>query len=276
MAPLSFQDPTMRLTEVLRTLSTVLIAACVSTRPTTEPAAVNAPNGGAVQPAPVAAPAVVQVVQPAQPKPRGESWIFSYAPGNYTYTLTTDATIALVRDTTQKHAVPQSSQQVAVAITGTGDVQVLQPASIISGSCDVNAALTMRAQQLIPKLPNHLLEGDRWRDSTLTTGCRGMIPAESTVISNYLIIGDTLFANTKALEIRRTDSLSANGIGVDGQHRILATATGTGSADLFLNVVTGRLISSRGSQTSLVSITTSGRLTQFIQHVTEIVTAAGP
>jgi hypothetical protein len=55
----------------------------------------------------------------------------------------------------------------------------------------------------------------------------------------------------------------------------MVTATGTGVMDLFLDTAAGRLLSSRGLQTTLVSVTTSGKLTQFIQHVTDTATVAG-
>jgi len=45
--------------------------------------------------------------------------------------------------------------------------------------------------------------------------------------------------------------------------------------DLFLDTAAGRLLGSRGLQTSLVNVTTSGKLTQFIQHVTETASIAG-
>lgn len=80
--------------------------------------------------------------------------------------------------------------------------------------------------------------------------------------------------NLPALEVHRVDSLSATGEGSDGQHRILVNATGTGVVDFFLDTIAGRFISSRGSQTSLVNVTTSGKLTQFIQDVTELVNVA--
>jgi len=95
------------------------------------------------------------------------------------------------------------------------------------------------------------------------------------VISNYVVVGDTALTNAVALQIHRTDSLSATGEGTEGQHRIIVTATGTGVMDLFLDTAAGRLLGSHGLQTSSVNVTTSGKLTQFIQHVTETATIAG-
>ncbi len=202
-------------------------------------------------------------------------WSFAYTPGTYTYAITTDAAMAPSTDTTQRRQAPEASQKTTVTVASSGEVQVVDPIAVTSGSCDSNAALTVRAQQLIPKLPNHLFIGDHWHDSTTTNGCRGMIPAESTVISDYTTVGDTTFANVPVLQVRRTDTLFATGEGADGQHRILVSANGTGVTNLFFDVSSGRFIGSRGLQNSLVNVTTSGRLTQFIQRVIESVAIVG-
>jgi hypothetical protein len=260
----------MKLNGMAGVLGTVFIVACVAAPPATIPVPANVP--GKAQPIPTQPPA--PPTPPQRPEPSG-AWAFTYAPGNYSYSFATAATIAPVEDTTQKRPVPELNQRATITISATGDVQVLDPVIVTSTACDPNAALVTRAQQLIPKLPDQLVSGEKWRDSTVTTGCRGTIPAESTVISNYLVLGDTTLANTTALQIYRTDSLSATGEGVDGQHRIIVSAAGTGAANLFFNVAAGRLIGLTGSQTTVVNVTTSGRLTQFIQHVTESVTADG-
>ncbi len=248
-----------------------ILMACASTPPVVSPAPVNAPPTN-----PVSRDSVPPSTAPVVPLPKTlKAWSFTYAPGTYTYSITTDATIAPVGDTAQKQQVPELSQRATIAISGSGDVQVITPAPLTQGSCTPDAALTMRAQQLLPRIPNQLAIGQKWRDSTTTTGCRGMIPAESTVISNYLVVGDTTIANAQALQIQRTDSISANGEGSSGQHRILVSATGIGSTYIFLDFTTGRLINVNETQSTLVNVTTSGRLQQFIQHVTEAISLAG-
>ncbi len=269
---LSLQDSIMKMKTVLVALISVSATACVTTPPVTVPAPVNTPGKNPTQPTPVE-----PSVNPAQQKPatRGGAWSFAYTPGTYTYVITTDAAIAPATDTTQRRQAPETSQKTSITVASNGEVQVVDPLAVTSGSCDSNAALTTRAQQLIPKLPNHLSAGDHWRDSTTTNGCRGMIPAESTVISNYAAVGDTTFTNVTALQIQRTDTLFASGEGADGQHRILVTAKGTGVTSLFFDVAGGRFVGSRGLQNSLVNVTTSGRSTQFIQRVTESVAIVG-
>jgi hypothetical protein len=102
-----------------------------------------------------------------------------------------------------------------------------------------------------------------------------MIPATTQAISNYVVGNDTLFANTYAIHITRIDTLSASGEGAEGQHRISMGATGTAVADLYVNPSTGQFLGSHSLQTALISITTSGRLTQFLQHVAEFIALKG-
>ncbi len=243
--------------------------ACAAAPVTPAPAPGNAPPGSPPpQPTPVSSVPVTMA-------PRTGSWSFSYAPGTHAYSIQIDASVAPLSDTTQKRQLPRVARKTTITIAANGDEQVLDPTVVLGTSCDSSSALLARAQQIIRKLPGHFSAGDSWRDSTMTTGCRGSIPAESTVISNYLVLGDTILANATAVVIHRIDSLSARGEGADGQHRIGVSATGTGNVNLYFDITSGRLVESRGSQNSLVTITTSGRAAQFIQHVTELITLAG-
>jgi hypothetical protein len=252
----------------------MLVMACSATPPVTTPAPATPPDASTAR----TVSATTAPVAPTRSTSRERSgaWTFAYAPGSYTYILTTNATVAPVSDTMQKRPVPQLSQSATIAIAGTGDVQVLSPVAATSTACDASTALATRAQRLLPKIPAQLAAGNHWRDSTVTAGCSGTIPATSTVISNYTVIGDTALATGNALQIHRIDSISASGEGSEGQHRLLISATGTGTTDLFLDTGAGRFIGSRGVQNTLISVTTSGRLTRFLQHVAESVTAAGP
>ena len=245
--------------------------ACATVSPVVTPTPVNVP---ATQPTKPAPPPPTAIPAPPPAKLSG-SWNFAYAPGTYTYTVQTDGTIAPVSDTSQKQALPESHQIATIAISGSGDVQVIDPAPATSPACDSTAALIVRAQQLLPKVPNTLIAGTKWRDSTTTSGCRGMLPVASTVISNYTVTGDTTINSTRVLQIQRADSISATGEGSSGQHRIMIAATGTGLSHAFLDPISGRLLLLSGTQSTLVNVTTSGRLATFRQNVTESISLAG-
>ena len=264
----------MKLTGTASLLSTAFIIACASAPATIAPTPTNSQGSNPSQPVP--STSITVTPRPVSAVPRSGAWAFVYAAGIYTYTITTSATVALIGDTTQKRSVPRLSQKATIAISVSGDVQAIDPAVATSAICDSSAVLTTRAEQLVPKIPSHFMAGDHWRDSTTTTGCRGIIPTESQTISNYIVIGDTTFANVGVVQIHRIDSLSATGEGSEEQHRILVTATGTGFVDLFFDITTGRLTGSHSSQTSLVSVTTSGRRTRFLQDITELVALVAP
>ena len=256
-------------------LGTVIVMACASIAPASGPASTDKGNQyPAPTNAPTSPPAAAPTIAPTTTRTR--SWTFRYSPAARTYTIVVDATVAPVSDATQQRPIPRSSQTATIAVPAAGDVQVIDPVTATSASCDANAALATMARQLIPKLPTHLSAGDSWRDSTVTSGCRGTIPAESTVISKYQVIGDTTLVGVPVLQIQRADSISAIGEGTDGQHRILISASGMGTADLFVNVAAGTLVESRGQQTSIISVTTSGRLTRFVQHVSQTATLTEP
>ncbi len=249
------------------------VTACATTpvtpaTPASAPASAPSPRGAPPQPTPV--PPVAATLAP-----RAGSWTFSYAPGTYTYSVSTDAVVATFPDTMQKRQLPQLAQKTTITVSASGEEQVVEPVAVSGMPCDSSTALLARALQLIPKLPSHFSAGDRWRDSTTTSGCRGKIPAEATVISNYQVIGDTVVAGSHAVQIHRADSLSASGEGADGQHRIIIAAMGTGDTNIYFDVTSGRLIASHGLQNTLVNVTASGRTTQFVQRVTEVVALAG-
>jgi hypothetical protein len=264
----------MKLSGIASLSGAALITACASVSPVNVPSSTPQPGTNPAQPVNVATtPATPATPLPAVP--HSGAWKFTYAPGTYIYTLTTDATVASLSDTTQKRQIPELSQQAMLTMSAIGDLQVINPVSGTSSACDIASALITRAQQLIPKIPDHFAVGSHWRDSTITSGCRGMIPATSQVISNYTVVGDTTFANAAVVWIHRTDSLTANGEGAEGQHRILMTATGTGATDLFFSTTRGMFVGSSDLQTSIVNVTTSGRLTQFLQYVKELVVLKG-
>lgn len=191
--------------------------------------------------------------------------------------MVTEGTVAPLSDTTQKRAVPAVPalpERATVVVGPSGTVQVVQPTVDSNGACDIASATVTRAQQLIPALPAHMTAGESWTDSTTTDGCRGSVPATSHVTRTYTVLSDTTFAGITALHVHRIDVINASGEGAEGQHRVLLSASGNGSAELFFDVSTGRFLGSEGVQNSVVDVNTSGRITRFLQRVAEHVRLA--
>src|ERR1035437_6199723 len=93
--------------------------------------------------------------------PKGP-WKFTYTPGTYRYTIVTTAKIALQTDTTVEQDIPTISEQASIAVTNSGDIQVIDPPPSTSVTCDTMAALVTRAQQLLPKIPAQLTANSTW------------------------------------------------------------------------------------------------------------------
>lgn len=228
-------------------------------------------------------PAIPPVTRPPLGSTRGGAWSFSYAPGTYTYSVVTEAVVAPASDTMQKRVAPTPPERATITVGADGTVQVISPTPAASGACDASAAAITRAQQMITTLPPHITGGESWSDSTTTDGCRGSIPATSHVAHTYTVLGDTTLAPVltgatvpvTALHVHRDDVIAATGEGAEGQHRVLVSATGTGSSELYFDVATGRFLGSDGVQNSTVDINTSGRVTRFVQRVAQHVALTG-
>jgi hypothetical protein len=208
---------------------------------------------------------------------RTGSWQFAYAPGSYTYSVVTDARITPADNHTQALVPPELVQRATIAISPSGDVQVVEPATPASSTapCDPSATLVTRMQSLVPKLPARLVAGDTWRDSTTTSGCAGAFLATTHVARTYTVIGDTTFAGVPAVQVHRADDISASSEGAEGQHRVLISATGTGGGELYFDPASGRFLGTNAVQHTAVDVTTSGKTTRFLQEITQRVTIGG-
>lgn len=205
-------------------------------------------------------------------------WSFSYTPGRYSYVIATSATVALEPDTGAKRTVPTLTQRVTVEVNGdSGTVRIVDP--LVPGALDCSspgAALAARLAMLFPKVPAHVTRGLTWTDSLSVSGCRGPVPATTSVVRSYIALGEAPFAGMTTLHVRRSDSVTGKGEGSEGQHRVFVSASGAGTTDLYLEPTSGRFVGATGEQTVSLEVTTSGRTTRFVQRVADTVSLVLP
>jgi hypothetical protein len=118
---------------------------------------------------------------------------------------------------------------------------------------------------LLPKLPSTLSSGLRWQDSTQTHGCQGGVATNSRSVRSFNAVGEVTYGGQSAIQIEATDSITAEGQGIQLQHQIALTANGTGHATYFIDTATGRVVHLQRIQTLNISITAEGRDSQFVQ-----------
>jgi hypothetical protein len=80
-------------------------------------------------------------------------------------------------------------------------------------------------------------------------------------------VGEVTYGGQPAIQIEATDSITAEGQGIQLQHQIALTANGTGHATYFIDTTTGRVIHLERAQTLTISIRAEGRNSEFVQTV---------
>lgn len=122
-------------------------------------------------------------------------------------------------------------------------------------------------QQAIFLPPLQLQTSTSWTDTVSSTVCTGLIPAQSTLIRTYRIMGETTVRGNPAITVGRSDRISLTGEGALDQHQVSVTSRGTGEVVLTVDAVSGFLLKSRGVHSTELVVLASGRRRIFHQHV---------
>ena len=143
----------------------------------------------------------------------------------------------------------------------------------ISGSC-VNEALAAVpvVQRSLVLVPLQLRTGLTWMDSTTASVCSGPMLVSLTSVRIYMVKGQAVVRGRTAILLEQQNRTSFAGEGAQEQHRIRVRGDGTGKSQLAVDAVTGALIDVTADNTTLLTITASGRDQRFTQTSYERVT----
>lgn len=264
---------------------------CASTPP--------APDGGVDRErAPV--PVVREAPRPPAATPVRAS--FAYAAGTVSYVVTSEATIAEIDSA---GSAPRTFREVArlqvtvspadgqAIVTTTGSVEgAIATASVrpfvdtlrvVSADsvaeprmpiCGRDTVPPMHLVILLPPVPAELREGLRWQRRHVYAICQGVIPVRLERTDNYVVTGSASQAPGSGVTLSRSSSLAYNGSGVEGQHNVRITGSGSAQASFILDALAGRLVRATEELNSEIDITSSGRTRRFSQRVTRRVALA--
>ena len=120
-------------------------------------------------------------------------------------------------------------------------------------------------QRLLILPPLQLRRGQTWTDSTSALACSGSIPVTLTALRQYRVVGETNSGGRSGLLLERLDKTTSAGEGSEGQHRVQLKSEGTGQTQLLIDPLTGALLEATGTNTTLATVTASGRSQKFTQ-----------
>lgn len=224
---------------------------------------------------------------------------FAYAAGIATYIVTTEATIAEIDSVASEPRAFREVARVDVAITPangatlvttTGSIEGTTSAAIIQPFVDtLRAASTdsvveptlpicgrdtvppMHLVTLLPPVPPELREGARWQRRHVYGICQGPIPIRVERTDSYTVTGRAPQVAGAGVTLTRSSSFAYAGSGVEGQHNVRVTGSGSGQATLILDAAAGRLLRAEGEINSEIDITASGRTRRFSQRIVRTV-----
>ena len=264
--------------------ASVITLGCASSAP--------APETGA-EPERTPAPVVRETPRPATTTPVRAS--FAYAPGTVSYVVTSEATIGEIDSAASAPRAFREVARVDIAIAPAGSVAIVTVTGSVEGTTAASIsqpfADTLRAESmdaaaeprmpicgrdtvppihlvtLLPPVPQELREGLRWQRRQVYASCQGMIPVRVERTDSYLVTGSAPQIGSAGITVTRSSSLAYAGSGVEGQHNVRITGSGSGEATLVFDASAGRLLSANEELSSEIGITSSGRTRRFSQKI---------
>jgi len=220
---------------------------------------------------------------------------FEYAPGIVSYTVTSEATIAEVDSggASASRVFREVARVVLTIVRANGNALVTTTGSIDEGQPSIMAPFvdTLRIDgtgsipepgmpicgrdtvppahlvTLLPPVPLELREGLRWERRNVYATCQGKIPIRVERTDSYIVTGSARQVPGGGVTVARNSSLKYAGAGVEGQHNVRISGSGSAQATLVLDASAGRLVSAGEEINSEIDIAASGRIQRFTQHV---------
>jgi hypothetical protein len=170
--------------------------------------------------------------------------------------------------TTQGLIGSVQSVDLPVRISGLfTDSLLIISTGIASSRCNpASSMLLTDLHNLLVAFPKQLSTGVNWKDSVDIQGCQAGIPTSAHTTRWYIVSGEASYEGRPVLAILRTDTTRAKGEGGLQQHRISIDATGTGTAQYYLDTISGRVVRLTVDQVLDLDVTASTKSSRFRQN----------
>ena len=126
--------------------------------------------------------------------------------------------------------------------------------------------------ELLVAHPPTLTAGAQWKDTTVTTTCRGQVAVISTAVNDFRLDGPDSRHGTPALRISRSSEITIRGSGRDSRRSVTLAGGGGGKATLYIDQVRGNILESSSETRTVITIKTLTGEIPFRQQIQQQVT----
>ncbi|MGH7719914.1 MAG: hypothetical protein ACREON_13860 [Gemmatimonadaceae bacterium] len=155
-------------------------------------------------------------------------------------------------------------------LTPNGQVTGSQPDSVACGPGP--QVVVQPIHELLVAHPPTLTAGAQWKDTTVTTTCRGQIAIVSTAVSDFRLEGPDSYRGTPALRISRSTEITIRGAGGNSGRSISLAGGGGGKATLYIDQIRGNVLESSSEVRTVITVRTLTGELPFRQQVRQQVT----
>lgn len=137
----------------------------------------------------------------------------------------------------------------SVSLTLADDAPAAAPADTpetCTDSAAQAATFLALARETLPSVPQVMQVGSSWRDSVVTTTCRGGVRLEVASYHEYEVVAIERGNGASVAHLRRRTRQHVGGRGVQSRLPVVVSGEGSGESDLWLDLANGRLLANEG------------------------------
>ena len=140
-----------------------------------------------------------------------------------------------------------------------------------NGCVNPSQSVLMGVQRNLFFIPIEVKTEERWTDSTSSVVCSGMLPTSLTIVRSFQVKGESDFNNIPALVLDLNERTFSKGEGSQEQHSILTETQGVTTGRIYIDRVSGQILTTNLTNKTSLSIHSSGRVQKFTQISNQVI-----
>ena len=141
-------------------------------------------------------------------------------------------------------------------------------------SCNTMANIALGdIRTALATVPSKISVTSHWTDTISASICAGSkIRSNLEIVRSYSVIGETNYAGISALLLKRAEVTHLSGTGSQNQHQIKLEVFGSGLSDLYIDTISGLVLTVESHNDSRLRMNASGQTHYFSQTINQRIT----